>query len=126
MGIPAVFGALNNIEGNERITTVEVTDGRRGRSRAISVMTEFGEVQLCRNRWMKKSNAAQDANAFGFSRENFVRRMFQPLILEKLGKTNDTDKFMMVTELGFEVKGQSHMAKWTGLNTAAAQPAFLT
>ena len=74
---------------------------------------------------MKKYKAgAQYANAFGLSRENFVKRVFQPLITEKLAKTDDTDTFMMVQELGFEVKGQDHMAKWTGLDTSAPLPAI--
>ncbi len=125
MGIPAVFAALNNLTGNERVQSVTVDDSRRGRSRATMVMTEFGEVQLVRNRWMKKYKAgAQYANAFGLSRENFVKRVFQPLITEKLAKTDDTDTFMMVQELGFEVKGQDHMAKWTGLDTSAPLPAI--
>lgn len=119
MGQPGAFAALNNLAGNERIQTVTVDDSRRGRQRATTVMTEFGEVQLVRNRWMKRTEA------FGFSRENFIYRQFQPIVTEKLAKTDDTDTFMMVTEGGFEVKGQDHMAKWTGLDTSAPLPVGL-
>lgn len=119
MARPAAFQALNNIAGNERVQTVTIEDARRGRSRATTVMTEFGDVQLVRNRWMKRNNA------FGMGRENFIERVFQPLVMEKLAKTDDTDQFMMVAETGFEVKGQDHMAKWTALDPSAALPVNL-
>ena len=119
MAQPDKFGALNNLTGNERVQNVEITDARRGRSRAQIVMTEFGEVQLVRNRWMKKNNA------FGFSRDNFIYRAFQPLVTEKLAKTKDTESYMMVCEGGFEVKGQAHMAKWSALDASASLPVSL-
>lgn len=126
MAQPAAFAALNNLSGNERVQTVTIDDARRGRQRARVVMTEFGDVQLVRNRWMKKSVAGSAVGeAFGFSRENFIYRVFQPLITEKLAKTDDTDTYMMVCEGGFEVKGQDHMAKWTGLDFSASMPVDL-
>lgn len=116
MSQPKNFAALTNLTGNERVTTVSVEDARRGRSAAVSVMTEYGEVMLARNRWCR------NADAFGYSRENFVMRQFQPLVMEKLAKTDDTDTFMMVCELGFQVKGEAHMAKWSGLDATTALP----
>jgi len=116
MAQPAAFQALNNTTGNERVQTVTVEDARRGRRRAQVVMTEFGDIGLVRNRWVKKNNA------FGVNRENFIFRVFQPLVTEKLAKTDDTDSYMMVCEGGFEVKGQAHMAKWTALDLTAALP----
>ena len=114
---PAAFRALNNTVGKQRITTVTVEDARRGRRRAQTVMTEFGEVTLVRNRYVRKTDA------FCYSRDNFVQRVFQPLVAQKLAKTNDTDSYMMVGECGFQVKGQDHMAKFTGLNLSAEFPA---
>lgn len=114
---PAAFQALNNTMGNERIQTVTVEDARRGRRRASVVMTEFGEVTLVRNRYVRKTDA------FCYSRDNFIQRVFQPLVAQKLAKTNDTDSFMMVAECGFQVKGQDHMAKFTALDLSAALPA---
>lgn len=114
---PAHFRALNNTMGSERIQTVTVDDARRGRRRAQVVMTEFGEVTLVRNRYVRKTDA------FCYSRDNFTQRVFQPLVAQKLAKTDDTDSFMMVAECGFQVKGQDHMAKFTALNLAAALPA---
>lgn len=116
MAQPAAFQALNNTTGNERVQTVTVEDARRGRRRAQVVMTEFGDIGLVRNRWVKKNNA------FGVNRENFIFRVFQPLVTEKLAKTDDTDSYMMVCEGGFEIKGQAHMAKWTALDLTAALP----
>jgi hypothetical protein len=113
---PAAFQALNNVMGNERIQTVTVEDARRGRRRAQVVMTEFGEVTLVRNRYVRKNEA------FAYNRDNFIQRVFQPLVAQKLAKTDDTDSFMMVAECGFQVKGQDHMAKWTALDLTAALP----
>lgn len=113
---PAHFQALNNVMGNERVQTVTIDDARRGRRRAQIVMTEFGEVTLVRNRYVRKTDA------FCYSRDNFTQRVFQPLVTQRLAKTNDTDSFMMVAECGFQVKGQDHMAKFTALNLAAALP----
>ena len=114
---PAAFRALNNTVGNQRVQTVTVEDARRGRRRAQTVMTEFGEVTLVRNRYVRKTDA------FCYSRDNFIQRVFQPLVAQKLAKTNDTDSYMMVAECGFQVKGQDHMAKFTGLDLAGAFPA---
>lgn len=119
MARPAAFGALNNTTGSERVQTVSIDDARRGRKRASTIMTEFGELTLVRNRWCRPTDA------FGLSRENFVKRTFQPMVVEKLAKTDDTDSWMFVTEAGFEIKGQDHMAKWTALNPNAAMPADL-
>lgn len=116
---PAAFQALNNTSGSDRVQTVTVDDARRGRRRAQVVMTEFGDVELVRDRWVKKSDA------FGINRSNFIYRVFQPLFTEKLAKTDDTDTYMMLTEGGFEVKGQAHMAKWTALDTTAGLPTNL-
>lgn len=119
MARPAAFGALNNTNGSERVQSVSIDDQRRGRKRAQYVMTEFGELSLVRNRWCRPTDA------FGLSRDNFIKRTFQPMVLNKLAKTDDTDSWFFVSEAGFEIKGQDHMAKWTALNPAAAQPANL-
>jgi hypothetical protein len=119
MAQPQSFAALNNLAGNERVQTVTIDDARRGRSRATVVMTEYGDVQLVRNRWMRSKEA------FCFSRENFIERVFQPVVMEKLAKSDDTDTYMMVYEGGFEVKGQDHMAKFTGLDPSAPLPVDL-
>lgn len=116
VGRPGAFRALNNISGVERVQGVDVNDSRRGRARAMVVNTEYGDVNLARHRWTKRTEA------FLYDRQNFIFRQFQPLIQFPLAKTDDTDKFGMVMEGGFEVKGQDHMGKWTALNTSAALP----
>lgn len=113
------FQALTNLAGVERIQTVTIDDPRRGRVQARTVITEFGETMLVRNRWMRATDAV------GYNRQNFIMRVFDPLVLTKLAKTKDTESFMMVTELGFQVKGQAHMTKWTGLDPNAVLPADL-
>jgi hypothetical protein len=116
---PANFGALNNLSGAERIQTVVVEDERRGRRRATSVITEFGEVLLVRNRYCKA------ADAFGINRENVIHRVFQPMVMQPLAKTDDKDNYMFVAEGGFEVKGEKHMYRWTGLDSTQSLPSNL-
>lgn len=116
---PKNFQALNNVSGNERVTTVDVTDDYRGRQRAQVVMTEFGEVVLVRNRYVRASDA------FGINPEDFIYRQLQPMIMQPLAKTDDRDKWMFVAEGGFEVKGQDHQVYWTGLDNTQALPANL-
>lgn len=116
MAKPGAYGALNNIEGNERIQTVTIDDPRRGRVRASQVMTEFGPVNLVRNRWLRSTDA------IGFIPGQFTFKQFQPLITQPLAKTDDTDSWMIVMEGGFQCKGQSHMAKWSALDPSAAVP----
>lgn len=114
---PGAFAALNNIAGNERVTQVDVSSPMRGRQMATTVMTEFGTTTLARDRWIK------DNEAFAIPVGGLVEMVFQPLVVQPLAKTDDTDSFMMVTELGYEVKGESHMAKFTGLDKTSALPA---
>ena len=116
---PKNFQALNNVSGSERVTTVDVTDDYRGRQRAQVVMTEFGEVVLVRNRYVRASDA------FGINPEDFIYRQLQPMIMQPLAKTDDRDKWMFVAEGGFEVKGQDHQVYWTGLDNTQALPANL-
>jgi len=113
---PQTYAALNNLAGNERIATVTLDDARRGRSVARTVMTEFGDCELYRSRWIKSNEA------YGYNSENFIMRQFQPMVTERLAKTDDTDKYMVVMEAGFEVKGQAHMGKWTNLDVTSAMP----
>lgn len=116
---PKNFQALNNVAGAERIQTVEVTDAYRGRQRAQVVVTEFGEVVLVRNRYVRATDA------FGINPEDFIYRSLQPMVMQPLAKTDDRDKWMFVCEGGFEVKGQDHQVYWTGLDNTQALPSNL-
>lgn len=115
---PRNFAALNNAEGAERVRT-DWVDEYRGRRRAVSVVTEFGEVELYRNRHVKATDA------FGLNREDLSERVFQPMVMQPLAKTDDRDKWMFVCEGGFQVKGQEHMVYWNGLDNTAAFPSNL-
>jgi hypothetical protein len=116
---PINFRALTNTAGAERIQTVTVDDPRRGRRRATSVITEFGEVELVRNRYARLSDA------FGINRENVIHRVLQPMVMQPLAKTDDKDNYMFVAEGGFEVKAERHMVKWTGLDPTQSLPTNL-
>jgi len=116
---PRNFAALNNVAGAERIQTVEVTDEYRGRQRAQVVTTEFGDVVLVRNRYVRASDA------FGINPEDFIYRQMQPMIMQPLAKVDDRDGWMFVAEGGFEVKGQDHQVYWTGLDNTQALPSNL-
>ncbi len=115
---PKNFKALNNAAGSERVRTV-IEDPYRGRQRATSVVTEFGECMLHRNRYVNATDA------FGVNTENIIRRVMQPMVMQPLAKTDDRDKWMFVSELGWEVKGQRHMVRWTGLDNTAPLPSNL-
>jgi len=116
---PKAFAALTNSLGSERITTQTIDDARRGRRRVQSVMTEHGDIVLGRNRWVKKTDA------FALKRGAVTQRVLRPSQFQTLAKTDDTDSAMFVVEAGFQVKGEVHMGKWTGLDTTAPLPADL-
>lgn len=116
MSRPKNFQALNNIMGSERVRT-EVHDEYRGRRMATTVETEFGTVELKRNRYVRANEA------FGLNFEDLRRRVMQPMVVQPLAKTDDRDKMMFVCEEGFEIQGESHMVLWTGLDNTAALPA---
>ena len=105
---PASFATLNAISDSGRVRTT-IDDPRRGRVPVSSVFTEFGETQMVRNRWCHAESA------FVVQKENVSRRIMQPLVVEALAKTGDSDKVQIVCEEGLQVKGQSHMARFTSL-----------
>jgi hypothetical protein len=39
----------------------------------------------------------------------------QPLVVEPLAKTGDSDKVQIVCEEGLQIKGEAHMARFTNL-----------
>jgi len=102
---------LNQISDSNRVRTI-VDDPRRGRVPVSSVFHEFGETQIVRNRWCRGETA------FAVSKENISRRVIQPLVVEALAKTGDSDKVQIVCEEGLQVKGEQHMCKWSALDTA--------
>jgi stress response protein SCP2 len=70
----------------------------------MSIFSEFGQVDVVRNRWVNAETA------FLVKKENISRRVMQPLVVEALAKTGDADKVQIVCEEGLQVKGQNHMA----------------
>ena len=112
---PASFATLNDISDSNRVRTV-IDDPRRGRVPVTSVFHEFGETQMVRNRW------CHTETAFVVQKDGIQRRIIQPLIVEALAKTGDSDSVMLLCEEGLQVKGESHMAKFTGLTTYTDTP----
>jgi len=80
------------------------------------VFHEFGETQMVRNRW------CHTETAFVVQKDGIQRRIIQPLIVEALAKTGDSDSVMLLCEEGLQVKGESHMAKFTGLTSYTDTP----
>ena len=113
---PRNFAALNDTTNTERVRT-DWQDQYRGRRRATSVVTEFGEVELVRNRYVDA------ADAFGINREDIAYRVFQPMVMQPLAKVDDRDKWMFVAEGGFQVKGERHMVRWSTLDNTQSVPA---
>jgi hypothetical protein len=101
MANPVAFADLNDL-ANTSVVRETVDDPMRGRTRVSWVDTEFGSALMARNRWMLPNDA------FGFSREQVIRRVLQPLIYERLAKTGDSDQGQIVCEEGLEVKGEEH------------------
>ena len=56
------------------------------------------------------------------NREGVQRRVIQPLIVEALAKTGDSDSVMIVCEEGLQVKGEAHMARFTNLTDYTDTP----
>lgn len=109
MANPVAFASLNDL-ANTSVVRETIDDPMRGRTRVSWVDTEFGSALMVRNRWMLPNDA------FGFSREQVVRRVLQPLIYERLAKTGDSDQGQIVCEEGLEVKGEEHAFYFTTLN----------
>ena len=105
---PASFATLNAVSDSGRVRTV-IDDPRRGRVPVASVFTEFGETQMLRNRWCHAETA------FLIAKDGISRRVMQPLVVEALAKTGDSDKVQIVCEEGLQVKGEQHKGKFTNL-----------
>ncbi len=107
---PASLATLNDTDNT---TTVRHTfdDPRRGRVSTMSIFTEFGDVSVTRNRWCNAETA------FLVKKEGIQRRVMQPLVVEALAKTGDSDKVQIVCEEGLQLKGQTHMARFSGLTS---------
>jgi hypothetical protein len=45
--------------------------------------------------------------------------------MHPLAKTDDKDNYMFVAEGGFEIKGERHMYRWSGLDSTATLPSTL-
>jgi hypothetical protein len=107
---PASLGDLNDTANTSTVRHV-IDDPRRGRVPTMSIFSEFGQVDVVRNRWVNAETA------FLVKKENISRRVMQPLVVEALAKTGDADKVQMVCEEGLQVKGQAHMAFFKQLTT---------
>ena len=107
---PASLATLNDTDNT---ATVRHTfdDPRRGRVSTMSIFTEFGDVSVTRNRWCNAETA------FLVKKEGIQRRVMQPLVVEALAKTGDSDKVQIVCEEGLQLKGQTHMARFSGLTS---------
>lgn len=108
---PKSLGTLNALNDTGRVR-VDIDDPRRGRVRVMAIHTEYGDISVARNRYIRPSDA------FLWNRDQVIRRPLRPLTMERLAKTGDSDKVQIVCEEGLEVKGEEHMAKFTNLTYA--------
>lgn len=108
MANPSAFSPLNALTDTAIVRT-DIDTAKRGRTRVSFVDTEYGSVLLARNRYVSGSDA------FGFNREQVVRRVLQALIAERLAKTSDSDQLHIVCEEGLEVKGEAHLYRFGSL-----------
>lgn len=110
---PNSLAGLNDTENTSRLRVVE-TDSRRGRARVQVLDTEFGSTTILRDRWV------HPYQAFLVKPEGLIKRTFDPVFYEPLAKTGDSDVGHIVTEYGWEIKGQQHMAMFNKLTDYAA------
>jgi hypothetical protein len=108
MANPVGFTDLNAVTDTS-IVRDTIDDPKRGRTPVAWIETEFGSVLMVRNRWMLPTDA------IGFNRQQVIRRPIQPLVVERLAKTGDSDQAQLVCEEGLEVKGQEHMFRFGNL-----------
>jgi hypothetical protein len=113
MANPASLADLNDT-GNVTVVRTELVESRRGRARVTVITTEFGDVSVARNRWNEPGDALL------FKRGMVVRRVLDPLQVERLAKTGDADKVQLVCEEGLEIKGQKHAVRFSNLSYTAA------
>lgn len=98
---PIRLSNLNALTDTGRVRT-DVVDTRRGRARVQTVITEFGDIMIVRNRWIRLSHA------IGFRREQAIRRVLRPNQFEMLAKTGDFDSAHFLCEESLEFKGERH------------------
>lgn len=109
---PAQLTDLNASTDTARVRQ-DVNDMVRGRMHTMEVATEFGVLPIIRNRWVPATHG------FLIRRDGCVRRILQPLIAVPMAKIGDRDELMLVMEEGLEVKGATHMSKFTNLGYTA-------
>lgn len=105
---PLSLGDLNSVSDSSRVRVTQ-QDPRRGRQPVTVIDTEHGTTTVVRNRWLNPEHA------IGWSRDNFVRRVLDPMMYQPLAKTGDFDEGQLVGEEGYEVKGQKHCFKMSNL-----------
>lgn len=104
---PKSTGDLNAAQ--DALVRVDNVETLRGFRRVQSVTTEYGDIPIIRNRYVFK------AHAFLVKKDGITRRVFDPMITEKLAKTGDAENWQFLCEEGLQVKGETHMAKLTNL-----------
>lgn len=106
---PVSLSDLNDIT-NTSIVRTDMVETRRGRFPVQTVITEFGEVTLIRNRHVEPKDA------FLVRRDQIRRRILRPMSFQFLAKTTDATSAMLVCEESLEVKGEKHMGRFQALS----------
>ena len=105
---PASLADINQLSDTGRVR-VEIEDPIRGRMPVEVIMTEFGAVTVKRDRWVFP------IDAFLYRTGQAVRRVFDPLLFERLAKTGDSDEAQIVCEETQQFKGERHAARFSNL-----------
>lgn len=109
---PVTLAQLN-AEDNDLVRTTFV-ESRRGYTPVQTVTTEFGTVTIVRHRWCDPTEALL------FSRDQVVRRVLRPMLLERLAKSGDYDSWQMVCEEGLQFRKPQLAARIYNLTDYAA------
>lgn len=105
---PISLGTINDVNNTDRVR-VEIDDPRRGRMRVLVVMTEFGDVTICRNRY------CSPLHYFAWRRSQAKRRILRPDQFTMLAKTGDSDKGQFLCEETLQFKGEKHAHRATNM-----------
>lgn len=117
-GVPEVFMSNpSNLKiitdvGNTTVIRMTRDETGRGRPPALVIATEYGDLTLVRNRWMRVTDG------LGLRREGVSEVVFDPLVFERLAKTGDSEKAQIVGEAGWKFKGVEHMFRMSALTGA--------
>jgi hypothetical protein len=107
----SALSTINDL-ANTSVVRQAPDDSMRGRQPVQFISTEFGDVQIVRDRYCQPKRAYGVILGDG---DRICRRILRPQQIVDLAKTGDFDSAMIVGEESLQVKGAEHMFRYTNL-----------